>query len=164
MINRFDLIFILVILVVISLFLLLNHIKKRKIIEFYQKSEKDPMLSELKSRLEPLFVDEPLTGLLQDLTREKLESIELREDIKESYTLNKKEIYMCLYRENGTYYNINDLLFVYAHEIAHVICPDEGHTILWEQTFNALLNEMIRRKIYNVDIPMTENYCGIEMK
>lgn len=140
------------------------HCRVKKTVESYRKDSSDPMLTELKRRMQPLFEYPPLTGLLEPLTRQKLDHVVLKEDNEEAYTLNKKEIFMCLYDEKGKYYHVNNLLFVLAHEIAHSICPEEGHTQLWNDTFNELLNEMIKRGIYNENIPMIENYCGLDEK
>ena len=48
-----------------------------------------------------------------------------------SYTLNKETVYICLKNEHGQYYDENMLIYVIAHEISHVLCPEVGHTELF---------------------------------
>jgi len=152
---------ILSIIVLLILCAILIKITATKTIEKYRKSATDPMLFEIKKRMEPLFQGEPLTGNLAGLNRNKLNSIQIKEDNQESYTINKKDIYMCLYDEKGRYYHINNLLYVFGHELAHTLCPEEGHGKHWETIFTELLTEMTKRGIYDPNIPMIENYCGL---
>jgi hypothetical protein len=55
----------------------------------------DPMLETLKEVLEPLYKEYP-----------QLRKIKLYKGEK-SYTINKEKTFMCLYDENGDYYDLN---------------------------------------------------------
>lgn len=78
-----------------------------------------------------------------------------------SYTLNKNSIYLCLKDENGEYYPLNMLVYVFIHELAH-FCnkEDVGHTEKFHQIFEELLDKAHEMGIYNPSIPVIDNYCG----
>ena len=60
-----------------------------------------------------------------------------------SYTENKWKILLCLKdKKNDEYYSNNMLVYVLAHEIAHVLCKSVGHTPEFHNIFNALLKEL----------------------
>ena len=75
--------------------------------------EDDPMLTELREILKPVFPDINNVILLKG---------------KRSYTINKKRVHICLTDENGKYYDKNMLIYVTLHELAHVRCDEVGHT------------------------------------
>ena len=120
----------------------------------------DPKLKELLMILEPLFKkDNYHSGILEILNnRNVLEEIEVYKGDK-SYTINKQKVYICLTNENGEYYNMNMLLFVFIHEIAHVLCDEIGHTEKFNEIFEALLLKATEMGIYNPSIPVIQNYC-----
>ena len=146
----------------VSIYVVSSSFKIKENIESYRKNSNDPMLSELKMKVGKIFDGQPLPEILKDLTKEKLNKINIKEDNEEAYTINKKDVYMCLYDKNGDYFHTNNLIYVFAHELAHVICPEKGHTPLWQNMFNAILDELVKRGIYDVNIPMTDNYCSID--
>ena len=76
-----------------------------------------------------------------------------------SYTINKEIVYLCLKDENGNYYNDNMLIYVTAHELAHVLCDEIGHTDSFHEIFESLLEELIKDGLYNPSIPVLKNYC-----
>ena len=46
-----------------------------------------------------------------------------------SYTIDKKNIYMCLVNSfNNTRVNTDVLVFVFLHECAHIACRDDQHS------------------------------------
>lgn len=83
-----------------------------------------------------------------------------------SYSLNKHKIYLCLKKKNGEYYDDNMLLFVLAHEIAHCLCPNVGHTKEWQEINDELLHCLIKQGVYkppdknDLRIPPIMDYCG----
>lgn len=85
-----------------------------------------------------------------------------------SYSVNKGEkIVLCIYDYKNNYiYDLNTLLYVCIHELAHIANPTFGHDESFYFIFNHLLNEAIRLKIYNFynfeKIPV--KYCGIIIK
>jgi hypothetical protein len=82
-----------------------------------------------------------------------------------SYSINKgEELVFCLRSKNtNKLHDINDLLYVAIHEIAHIGCPEIGHTELFKKINKYLLKEAINYKIYRYDNYGKNNkeYCGI---
>ena len=82
-----------------------------------------------------------------------------------SYTINKgDEMILCI-RSKSDYklHNINDLLYVVIHEIAHIGCPEIGHTELFYKINKYLLERAIEKKIYKYEDynKNPREYCGI---
>lgn len=82
-----------------------------------------------------------------------------------SYTLNKgDQIALCLRSKyNGKFHDLNLIMYVVIHELAHVACPEIDHTPLFEKIFIFLLQKSIEINIYvqkNYAINPRE-YCGI---
>lgn len=126
-------------IIIILLAVYFFYIKK----EYYQHDPKIDKLKSLVSKLDPNFND-----------------ISIYKG-KSSFTLNKKNIYMCLYDKNGKYYSDNMLIYVLIHEIAHVINKhDTGHTPTFYRIFDRLLIEADQIGIYDISTPPIENYCG----
>ena len=111
--------------------------------EYYQQL--DPMLHKIKMNLLPLHP--------------KVKQISLFEG-KRSYTINKKRIYICLRDENNEYYNLNMLMYVAIHELAHVVCNEIGHTEKFYNIFGKLLQKAEHLKIYDPKIPIIKDYCN----
>tara|TARA_B100001769_G_C21906433_1_gene489241 strand:+ start:194 stop:625 length:432 start_codon:yes stop_codon:yes gene_type:complete len=80
-----------------------------------------------------------------------------------SYTVNKKDVFLCLKDKDGEYYNKNFLIFVAIHELSHVICPSIGHTDEFWKINEKLLNKATALGYYNPSIPVVKDYidsCG----
>jgi hypothetical protein len=82
-----------------------------------------------------------------------------------SYTVNKgDEIALCLRSKySNAIHDINLLMYVVIHELAHVACPEQNHTELFKDIFRFLLGVSSNIGIYNVvayDIDPHE-YCGL---
>lgn len=93
------------------------------------------------------------------------------EDVKiygsdKSFTINKKNIYLCIKDENGTYYEDNMLVYVLLHELAHVLCDeiDDDETQEHKPKFKRINQELLDRAtavgLFNPNIPLPDNYCG----
>ena len=69
---------------------------------------------------------------------------------KISYSINKgEEIILCVYDYNiNKFYDINVLIYVSIHELAHIANPTIGHDESFYFIFNNLLEEAIRLKVY----------------
>ena len=84
-----------------------------------------------------------------------------------SYSINKgEEIVFCLRSgKNGELHDINELMYVAIHEIAHVGCPEIGHTPLFKNINIELLKHAINCNVYYYkDYNITpEEYCGVEL-
>lgn len=84
-----------------------------------------------------------------------------------SYTVNKgEEIAVCLREKSMDIHNINIVMYVVIHELAHVACPEIGHTALFKKIFIFLLNISTKIGIYEkVDYSESpEAYCGITIR
>jgi hypothetical protein len=82
-----------------------------------------------------------------------------------SYTINKGEkIVICLRSKFlNEIHDINTIMYVVIHELAHVACPEFGHTPLFKKIFIFLLKESYKINIY---IPIDyrkkpQDYCGM---
>jgi hypothetical protein len=81
-----------------------------------------------------------------------------------AYTENKEVITLCLKDpDSNTVYDINTVMYVALHELAHVITPEgaEEHGEEFKRNFTKLLKEGSERGIYNPSIPMPSTYCRV---
>lgn len=82
-----------------------------------------------------------------------------------SYTINKgDEIALCLRsRKTGKLHDINLIMYVVLHELAHVACPEIDHTYLFKKIFVFLIDVATKLKIYiNIDYQINPHeYCGL---
>lgn len=106
--------------------------------------EDDPMLFDIRNTLKPVFPDIDNVVLLKG---------------KKSYTINKKKIHLCLFDKNGKYYDKNMLIYVTLHELAHVRCPEIGHTEKFHKIFKDILKTAVDHGVYDADKPIIKNYC-----
>jgi predicted metal-dependent hydrolase len=77
-----------------------------------------------------------------------------------SFTINKKDVYICTKDNNGQYYNDNMLTYVLLHELAHVLCDEVGHTEKFKHIFQSLLDRAKQANLYNPNIPPNDDYCN----
>jgi hypothetical protein len=126
--------------------------------EYY--SQQDHKLYEIWDTIRPIcHKDKFHTGELSVLNdRDILGEITFHKGNK-SYTINKQKVYLCLKNENDEYYNMNMLIYVTLHELAHVICDEIGHTEKFQRIFDELIIEATNEGIYNPSIPIIKNYC-----
>ncbi len=83
-----------------------------------------------------------------------------------SYSVNKGErIVMCIRQKDGSFVNLNVVLYVAIHELAHIMTPEIGHTPLFWSNFRFLLREAIDIGVYTkVDFNSEPSeYCGIKI-
>ena len=133
--------------------------------EYYQKD--DPVLNKLRENFKNFFNQETYwTGALQELNSNHIDSaghrmrnIELLKGNK-SYTINKEKVFLCLQDENGNYYDMNMLVYVLAHEFAHVICNSVGHTEEFHRIFDQLLKALENFGMYDSRKEILTDYCG----
>ena len=83
-----------------------------------------------------------------------------------SYSVNKGEkIVLCLRSRDGNnkIVDVNTIMFVSIHELAHIMTKSIGHTDEFWSNFKFLLNEAVKLNIYNkVDYRKNpKKYCGI---
>ena len=82
-----------------------------------------------------------------------------------SYTINKgEELAFCLKsKTTGKFHDINLLMYVAIHEMAHMACPEIGHDDLFKKIFSFLTEEAIYMGLYiKVDYQINNmEYCGM---
>jgi predicted metal-dependent hydrolase len=82
-----------------------------------------------------------------------------------SYSVNKgEEIVFCLKsKKSNKNHKINTIMYVAIHEMAHLGCPEIGHTQLFNKIFKFFLQEAVKLNIYTYtnysDEPI--EYCGM---
>lgn len=84
-----------------------------------------------------------------------------------SYSVNKgEELSLCLTsKKTKELHNINLLMYVVIHELAHIACPEIGHGPLFKKIFKKLLEESIKINIYNYEDYNNNplEYCGMTL-
>jgi hypothetical protein len=103
--------------------------------------------------------------------KDKLENVEIQESSADSkytsYSVNKGELLVFCIRskKNDKIHDINDLLYVAIHELAHIACPEIGHTELFFSINSYLIKKSIEYGIYKYVDYNTEphEYCGMEL-
>jgi hypothetical protein len=83
-----------------------------------------------------------------------------------SYTINKgEEIVLCLREpKTQTLHTIDKLTYVMIHEMAHIGCPEVGHTALFKEVFTDLLKIAVFKAaiLQKTDYATSpDSYCGI---
>lgn len=82
-----------------------------------------------------------------------------------SFSVNKgEELAFCLKsKKTGNIHDINLLMYVAVHEMAHIACPEIGHGDLFKKVFRFLIIEAIDLGLYKkVDYNETPvEYCGM---
>lgn len=84
-----------------------------------------------------------------------------------SYSINKGEELVFCIRSKSTrkLHDINLLMYVAVHELAHTACPETGHTPLFNKIFKFLLERAIDINLYYYE-DYTNNpieYCGMKL-
>jgi hypothetical protein len=84
-----------------------------------------------------------------------------------SYSINKgEELVFCL-RSKSTkkLHNINLLMYVAVHELAHTACPETGHTPLFNKIFKFLLERAMEIHLYYYEDYASNpiEYCGMKL-
>jgi len=131
-----------ILLVVIGFFILVVYVVKPR--SYYSHSH--PILDKVRSNfsmLNPEFSKIPL---------QKGDS---------AFTENKSMITLCLADpQTNNYYDMNTIMYVALHELAHVISKTHGHNDEFKDNFAKLLREASNVGIYDPSrsIPMT--YCN----
>ena len=82
-----------------------------------------------------------------------------------SFTINKgEELGFCLKSKfTGKFHDINLLMYVAIHEMAHVACPEVGHNNLFKKIFMFFTIEAINMGLYKKIDYQSNNveYCGM---
>jgi hypothetical protein len=138
--------------------------------QFYFRTNcSESKLIELQDKVAPLFADDMVyDGILGKYLDAKMKK-KIKYDVslckgEKSYTINKQDVYLCLKDEKDEYYDFNFLIYVQIHECAHLICPEIGHTPLFYELFDALLEKAVKLGIYDDTQPLIRNYCNYNDK
>ena len=153
------------------------------------KKDAAKMLANIRSKLIS-FIDELILEAEKENLEEESEDTELIENyqyikmirkrlpnsiIKESsanseytsYSINKGEqLVFCLRsKTNNKLHNINDIMYVAVHEIAHIGCPEIGHTQLFKNINKFLLERAVKKGLYKFENyrKTQKEYCGITL-
>ncbi len=82
-----------------------------------------------------------------------------------SFSVNKgEEIALCLKsKKTGSIHNINLMMYVTIHEMAHIACPEIGHGDLFKKIFKFLCEQGIVIGVYKYDDYENNpiEYCGM---
>jgi len=155
--NRFA-VFVAILLCCLIIYCIVTQVKETH-------SQNDPKLKEILKVIEPVFRKENYPSGRYSGSLESLNSRNILDETQffkgdKSYTINKKKVYMCLKDDKGSYYPNNSLIYVFLHEMAHVICDEIGHTEKFHDIFEELLENAKYMKLYDPTIPMVQNYCS----
>ena len=80
----------------------------------------------------------------------------------ESFTEDKRFVYLCLKDKNDKYYDYNMIMYVSLHELAHAFSDsiDTDHTGKeFKDNFRNLLNKAQTLGLYDPKIPLVYDYC-----
>ena len=84
-----------------------------------------------------------------------------------SYSINKGEELVFCIRSKSTMklHDINLLMYVAVHELAHTACPETGHTPLFNRIFKFLLERAMEIKLYYYEdyYKSPVEYCGMKL-
>jgi hypothetical protein len=112
---------------------------------------------------------EPYIRQLERKLRETEYNESTEDSIHTSYSVNKGEqLVFCLRskEQRNKLHRLNLVMYVTLHEMAHVACPEFGHTELFKEIFAFLTRVAIKLNIYK-RIPFEENpqeYCGLQIE
>jgi len=67
----------------------------------------------------------------------------------ESYTLNKKNIYLSFKDSNNEFYDKYMVLYILLHELSHCVTKSIGHTMEFYKNFDKLIKKATKLGFYN---------------
>lgn len=109
-------------------------------------------------------VDNPILQRVRENFKKINESygnIPLREG-KSAFTENKSIITLCLLDpDTKNTYDMNTIMYVAIHELAHMCSMSKGHGEEFQKNFAKLLKKAAKVKVYDPSIPMPKSYCGV---
>jgi len=146
--------------------------KKYKVQNLPDKEEAAERMSEIRRRLEKIvdhvkqYHEEPYKRLVEKFNSDVLEENDLNAN-STSYSENKgQKIVVCL-RDKTTppfpLIDLNIIMFVLIHEMAHLMTSSIGHTPEFWTNFRKLLHESIQIGIYKQEnyAKNPVQYCGM---
>ena len=173
---------ILIIFIIIFVFININEVRyvesfnknKYLVRNLPDKQDASNMIEEIRLRLKKLvdylkIIDDKFMNKYKKTIIKKFPYIIYRESSSRnkytSYSVNKGEqIVFCLRsKKDNSLHDINEIMYVAIHELAHVGCPEIGHTPLFIKINKKLLKYSVKLGIYkyiNYNIK-PKKYCGI---
>ena len=139
---------------------LLSNLKRRmiKVTEHLYKN-KDSIYSENKDYIDNLYKKVKKGVVISENSSETNYT---------SYSVNKgEELVFCLRSrkkdKNNEFHDLNLLTYVLLHEMAHIACPEYGHTPLYNRIFGFITTVAIQIGEYNkIDFYQNNTeYCGM---
>ena len=115
----------------------------------YDPNQKHPILDQVRENFRKL---DPKYGEIPLLTGDS------------AYTENKEVITLCIIDpETNTFYDINTIMYVALHELAHVLTPEgkEEHGAEFKENFSKLLKQGAKIGIYDPKKPIPASYCKV---
>ena len=64
-------------------------------------------------------------------------------------------------KKTKKYYELNMLMYVTLHELAHIFCDEIGHTDKYKAIFKKILKMAEQVGIYDPNIELPKKYCNI---
>ena len=108
--------------------------------------------------------DHPILNRIRDnfaQLNSEYSKIPLREG-NSAYTENKAVITLCIKNpETGEYYDMNTIMYVALHELAHIVSKTHGHNDEFKRNFSTLLRQAARKGIYDPRRSIPTTYCDI---
>ena len=83
-----------------------------------------------------------------------------------SYSVNKgEEISLCIREGDNTFIDINIIMFVFIHELAHIMTDEVGHTKTFWDNMKYLLEQCEKCSIYKPEnyYEAPVHYCGMRI-
>ncbi len=135
------------------------------------------LLSEINNKIEQLVlylynnrINYPDHKTNIDLLYKKYKNLNLSENPKynngsTSYSIQKKRIVLCLRDKNNSLHNINLIMYVVIHELAHVASPVyDNHGDEFKKTFNWLSSIAQQINLYSPnEFKSSKEYCGLKI-
>lgn len=136
------------IILITFLFCLIVYFCVKKSLKIYD----DPILEKIKTDLTKIYPNYPNLGVSMFAAND-------------SFTENKKKIFLCVKKPNKEYYKYNTLIYIALHELAHVLTKKydiDTHGEEFHQTFHSLLTTAKEKGLYDEKIELDYDYCGTE--
>lgn len=82
----------------------------------------------------------------------------------DSFTENKKKMFICLKNKNGEYYDYNTLIYITMHELSHVLTSTykDSHGQEFTDIFNYLIQSAKSKNLFDDTKPIKYDFCGIQ--
>lgn len=154
-----------------QIYMVQEHSDKMKAVDLLIKLKKDLTIVTQKSLERAISEKNDIyTGYINTILA-RMNTVYIREVEKDSpytsYSVNKgEELVFCLRnKKTFEFYDYNKIFYVAVHEIAHIGCPEVGHTKLFFELNKYLLETAKNVGMYDfVDYNnKAEEYCGIEI-